>query len=370
MNGPIVLCWHSLKSPLVAGVFFVCSSVATSAIAHDLERNSHRIVVSMEPASVGVFNPFDVRVRYQNDGSAPWTLLDPETSIYVSIQSDPVQDDATWPVSGGVGFFLGRIPTETSVLPDGTQITQYFAPETREITIPPRGRHEFTIPLSQTSNTAFPPSPQVVYLKDDKEQLRSNEFKFHIVLTRSAVDRMLARVKDKSRQYPEKNWSADWLEYIHPEPRLQMRFNRGAAEDERRKRLEAEFPDRIRQWEDFWEKARDTPEMRRQLEELNGFNGVPVEIVRDMEERDDKAAAEAAKKDLSKSGSDGAPAADDFHIDVHDSTKQAASSSPPTPATVETSSDGGWLVPIFFAASLIAGGALVYRRLRTSSDKE
>ena len=216
---------------------------------------SIRISVRAEPHSLG--EPIEVAVAISNDDDRVLALDDPRTSQSVTAH---LLDSRT---NEDMSYTMGKLDVTTF----GEDQYALVIPKSEVVEIAPRAAFDFTTDANE--RLFLRPGTFQVFVTDDGDggEVKSNELRLRIEITRESIPHLLALAQDMERDYGRREWAMDWLAKLYPAFRLELPPPDAQAAS--RERMEARNRAIYADFTAWWQENEHTPAVDALLQRLN-----------------------------------------------------------------------------------------------------
>ncbi len=240
------LCWVAIGVDC-----FLCAALYAQTTPED-----HRIVSELRRTTYVFGDPIQVTVRYENNGTAEWRLCKPDESILTEIHLAGAGN----PEKSG---WRTMNELQVHVIP-GTGREILTIPEPQNIVIRLGEAYSFT---SEMFRCIFP-GRWVLWTKDMSEGIGSKTLSFQVVFTKESAGILLEMAKNTEEEPYVRKQYVKYLREIRP-TMPEFAWPRHDDSPEEKSRKEALIQRHLREFEDFWKRERDSPDVRKAIERIN-----------------------------------------------------------------------------------------------------
>ncbi len=215
-------------------------------------QTDRRIEVKPETGGFTLGGAMKLRVTYSNRSDLAWTLETPEASEAVKVSYELVKKGDL----PRMRFALAKRTSQVVKLPDGrTQIVQVVQPRST-MEIEAGATHELEIDLYSRWSEDIVPGEYVAWIEDAGQKLKSNQCTFVLSFSKESIPLLLATAAKEDEIPAKRKWCATWLKKIKPDFVLKLKTDKDSPETA--KRILEDNATSIRQFKEFWERARDS----------------------------------------------------------------------------------------------------------------
>ncbi len=237
--------------PLLAVCCGAVLTLSATAVAED-----HVIIAELWKDTHIFGNPIRVTIRYENNGTNDWRLRKPDNSLSTEVHFERVGN----PERPG-WYSMGKIRSLPG--PEGAPMA-FAMPEPQYFVLRTGERHT----LASDLPWAVFPGRWILWVEDKIEGLRSETLGLQIVFTKESADILLGTARDTGEDAYKRRQRTKYLRELRP-AMPEFRWPRHDDSPEEKSRKEALIQKHLREFEDFWKKEGDSPEVRKAIERIN-----------------------------------------------------------------------------------------------------
>ncbi len=215
------------------------------------------ITVDMQKTPYIMGKPIQMTVNFKNNGTNDWTLAAPENSLSLNVYYARIGD----PENPGV-HNMGRI--ESVYHPEGG-FTAFTAPEPEYIVIKAGEQYSFSTDIYVFLLGYIFPGKWIIWVR---EAVKSEPAEFQIVFTKESVDILLDTAKNSDLDSFRRHMHTKWLRELKTDiPKFKWPGYKDSSEEKSRK--EAAAQKYLKEFEDFWNKEKNSPDTEKAVERID-----------------------------------------------------------------------------------------------------
>ncbi len=240
-----------LKRVVLFIIYGFIQTYCSQAIADE-----HTVIASVQKNVFTFGETIQVSIRYRNNASSDWSVQKPDDSL-----SAVVYCARTGDADKRCFYSSGRI--ESIPFPDGRMA--FAEPEPQYIIIKPGREYVFT---SEIPWSCIFPGKWVLQTEEKTEKVRSEPVSFQIEFTKDSPDILLNTAKNiEEKAYKRKMYTKYLRELKTDIPYFKWPHWRDTPEEKNRK--EALIQKKLKEFEAFWNKERNSPDTEKAIERIN-----------------------------------------------------------------------------------------------------
>ncbi len=232
----------------------------TCKLSAQISAKDHLITADIQKISYVFDKTIQVIIKYKNNGKNDWKLQKPDNALSVVVYFARIGD-----TEHALPYTMGNIQT----IPGSQGAPMAFVmPETYYIII--KAGEEYTVTRNIPWSGLIFPGKWILWVKDETEEIQTETAEFEIVFTKESVDILLDIAKNIEENRSKRKWYTEFLYEIKtdmPEFEWPRYDNSDSLEEKSRK--EDLIQKNLKEFEDFWNKEKNSPNTEKAIERIN-----------------------------------------------------------------------------------------------------
>jgi hypothetical protein len=231
-----------------------------------------KILLQSDQKLVSLGAPYNLRVKYVNDGKNDWVLNEPSTAFDVNVICIRPGRAALRQI-----FKLGKINEFDGKDEFGRIVKMGKLPDERKILIGPKNFYEFVINFGErwgerdgygiNKDDWWDTGTFEVWIQDAGEKIASNRIVLTVNYTEESVANCLKIIGDSKEAAWRRKLSVKWLQKLNPQFQVDIERENDATEKKEKKM--AANNSAIEEFKRFWDEKKGSKEMQERLAKIN-----------------------------------------------------------------------------------------------------
>ncbi len=236
----------------------ICFGVSCTSFAQ-IQTKDHMLTVTIQKDTYYYSEPIQLTIKYKNNGTTDWSLRKPDNALSVEVYTGYIGD-----VEKALSYSMGEIQSIPG--PEGSNIMAFTMPEPEYMVI--KAGEEYTL----TSTLPWPgsifPGKWILWVEDTIEKLKTDTNIFYVVFTKKSVDILFSIAKNSEKDSYERSKHTTYLREIKTDMPY-FRWPYWKHTPEKNKQKEALIQIKLKEFEEFWNKERNSPNTEMAIERIN-----------------------------------------------------------------------------------------------------